>query len=199
MNLFRFPFETLTVSSCNVAGNHRTTAGISPDEADLGSLYLALTFPALFRLPHFCPHPTRRRLKASLFSYHLSQVGHGIIISTYPLTEWEGTHREPAPHLLGGIQLGQHLRAAPATGDPRSRMLIFLSESCPGPDPLGGCHLHSSLNLVVLRYLCILGSFKNVVAEGETIKPSIAQLSLDKYTLPKVRFLSVLLPAPASA
>lgn len=76
--------------------------------------------------------------------------------------------------------------------NPEAACLFSYARAAQGQTPLRDVSWQGSLTLVVLGYLCILVLFKTAVAEGETIKPSVAQLGLEKYTLPKVWFLSVL-------
>lgn len=75
--------------------------------------------------------------------------------------------------------------------NPEAPRLFPYTSGAQGQTPLGDISWQGSLTAVVLGYLCILVLFKNAVAEGEAIKPSVAQLDLEKYTLPKALFPSV--------
>lgn len=152
MNLFRFPFEIIVVSSPKVARNHHTSAGISPDESHLGSLHLAPTFPALSRLPHFCQHPSHRRLKSML-----------MLISLVPARQGKGLI---FPHLHTGRATTERLVPPPGR-------YLALSASPSGTcnwwtlkpwvlfsyiraaQSLGDVSWQSSLTMIVLGYSCI--------------------------------------------
>lgn len=145
------------------------------------SLHLAPTF-----LPSSdCQHPSHRWLKACLFSYHLCQVGQRSIISAYRLGEQPQKDCSPPP--------GRYLALPESLNGTCNRWTLKQRVYFPqGQTTSGDVSWRGSLTPVGLGYLRMLVLFKNAVAEEKTIKPSVPQLGLEKYTLPKVWFLFVL-------
>lgn len=137
-----------------------------------------------------CPIPTppllpafHWQLKACLFSYRSHQVGQRIIISTYTLGGQPQEDCSPPP--------GRYLVLSPSLSGTFSWWALKQQDYTRAAQSLGDVSWQGSLTLVVLGYLCILLLFKNAFAKGETIKLPVAELGLQKYTLPKVWFLSV--------